>query len=161
MNKEKSKKYLSMSVRTPEDLCAVMDEAILAMGVEKADENEFGEKVAVLPSKYAICQEINDICQSITHNPFNKNPQVDSISVDKVEEVDDGDHYVATFFGGANGGGGDDKLQTYLLIIRKLVAGMSERLEGEVWLVDWKNDCADDVWSLRLGFRVGDKFLKV
>lgn len=71
MNKEKSKKYLSMSVRTPEDLCAVMDEAILAMGVEKTDENEFGEKVAVLPPKHAICETMNDICQSISESEMN------------------------------------------------------------------------------------------
>lgn len=35
MDYGKSKKYLSMSVRTTEDLCAVMDEAILATRVPR------------------------------------------------------------------------------------------------------------------------------
>ena len=27
----------------------------------------------------------------------------------------------------------------------------------DVWMIDWDNDCCDDVWTLRLGLELSDK----
>lgn len=61
---------------------------------------------------------------------------------------------IVTLFGGANGGGmrGGCNLKYYLCLVRKLLeklVGVCKPFE-DAWLIDWDNDCADDVWTLRL-----------
>jgi len=120
---------------------------------EKFQKNEFGEKVEAITdtNDYRLSQ-INKICRDLQINPFEDGPKVDRIKVSSLESVNDGDHYVLTVYGGANGGGGDKKWQDYFMLIRKFFAAISEKFHTRVWMVDWKNDCADDVWYLRLGF---------
>lgn len=68
-----------------------------------------------------------------------------------------------TIFGGANGGGmqGGCNLKHYLCLVRKLL----EKLVGvckpfaDAWLIDWDNDCADDVWTLRFVLKPSDETL--
>ena len=60
---------------------------------------------------------------------------------------------IVTVFGGANGGGmqGGCNFKYYLCLVRKML----QKLVGcckpfdDAWLIDWDNDCADDVWTLR------------
>ena len=56
-----------------------------------------------------------------------------------------------TLFGGCNGGGSPRKIITYLAVVKKFAKKLLERF-GHVWLIDWTNDCADDVWTVRLAF---------
>lgn len=55
-----------------------------------------------------------------------------------------------TISGGANGSG---DLVKYISLIKKLAKAMKERF-ADVWLLDWANDCCDDVWTLRLCFKL-------
>ena len=39
----------------------------------------------------------------------------------------------------------------YLSVVKKLAKKLMD-VFGDCWLVDWSNDCLDDVWTVRLGF---------
>jgi hypothetical protein len=58
-------------------------------------------------------------------------------------------YYIATIFGGDNGSGNWKK---YLNEVKKLVNELSKKF-SDVWIVDWWNDCLDDVYTLRVGVR--------
>lgn len=48
----------------------------------------------------------------------------------------------------------------YLSVVKKLAKKLID-VFGDCWLVDWSNDCLDDVWTVRLGFAdVNDLFKK-
>ena len=54
-------------------------------------------------------------------------------------------YYIAKFYGGLNGSG---KWKNYVDEIKKLFTSLKDS-----WLIDLENDCCDDVWVLRIGFR--------
>ena len=56
-------------------------------------------------------------------------------------------YYVLTVAGGLNGRG---QLLFYLEDVAKLVRKLMTRF-NYVWLIDWINDCPDDVFSLKIG----------
>ena len=66
------------------------------------------------------------------------------------ESEDDGRYFILTVEGGLNGCG---KLLFYLEDVAKLVKKLMTRFTY-VWLIDWENDCPDDVFRLRLGLRL-------
>ena len=77
-------------------------------------------------------------------------PNTDSaISIKEIslEDVYDPEsaHYIVTLYGGLNGCG---EFFDYLKDVQYIVL----HLEG-AWLIDWINDCPDDVWVLRIGVR--------
>lgn len=85
----------------------------------------------------------------------NYNKVIDSlkpagVALHSVEEKDDYD--ILTFYGGLNGRG---DFYRYL----EQVMGIVSRLELEfnvmwdIWLINWINDCLDDVWTLKIGIR--------
>lgn len=57
-------------------------------------------------------------------------------------------HYIARIYGGLNGSG---EWNDYLLDMISLVNILREHFKN-VYFVDLKNDCADDVFTLRIGF---------
>ena len=54
-------------------------------------------------------------------------------------------HYIITLYGGLNGRG---KFFDYLRDVQYIVSHLKD-----AWLIDWINDCPDDVWVLRIGVR--------
>lgn len=58
-----------------------------------------------------------------------------------------GDHYVAYIYGGENGTG---SWKDYSEFLTSLFANLDERS----MLIDLTNDCADDVWTLRITFYI-------
>lgn len=58
-----------------------------------------------------------------------------------------GDYDILTIGGGANGTG---NLSDYLQEVTSIVNNLKKK-KCIVWLIDWINDCLDDVWTLRLG----------
>lgn len=67
------------------------------------------------------------------------------------EESEDGERYfILTVDGGLNGCG---SILFYMEDIVKLIKKLMLRF-GSVWLIDWKNDCPDDLFRLRLGLRL-------
>lgn len=61
------------------------------------------------------------------------------------EIVNKGNHYVVTLYGGLNGCG---RLHNYLNDVQEIINQFNN-----VWLVNWDNDCPDDVWVLKIGVR--------
>lgn len=116
--------------------------------------NEFGEEQKKVGSGSKVWKRVSAICDSVQKDPDEKGPKKDSATLEVMHEV--GDHYVAVICGGANGSG---EWTQYLALMKKLAAGLKKEF-GDVWLLDLANDCADDVWSLRLCFRDGEKDTK-
>lgn len=61
------------------------------------------------------------------------------------EIVNKGDHYVLKFCGGLNGCG---RLHNYLNDVQEIINQFDN-----VWLINWDNDCLDDVYVLKIGIR--------
>lgn len=61
------------------------------------------------------------------------------------EIINKGNHYVVTLYGGLNGCG---RLHNYLNDVQEIINQFDN-----VWLVNWDNDCPDDVWTLKIGIR--------
>jgi len=76
-----------------------------------------------------------------------------------IHKVEDGP-YIINFGGGANGGGGDKKRVTYLALVKKVVKKIQEEFK-HVWMLDWTNDCPDDVWTLRICVNPEDEETKL
>lgn len=73
--------------------------------------------------------------------------KLERIDVHSVEKQPEG-HYIATIYGGLNGPG---SWEVYIRQICMIV----DSLSGS-WVIDLINDCLDDIWTLRLGFRLED-----
>lgn len=71
------------------------------------------------------------------------------VSLESVEEMDDYD--ILTIHGGLNGSGDFHYYLTQILAI--VLQFESELNVNDIWLIDWINDCPDDVWTLRIGVR--------
>lgn len=61
-----------------------------------------------------------------------------------IYKVDNDDRYVAYIHGGENGTG---EWKDYMEYLKRLFTNINDS-----WLLDLENDCADDVWTLRLAF---------
>ena len=86
----------------------------------------------------------------------NYNKIIDSLNLTKislhsVEEKDDYD--ILTIYGGLNGKG---DFLSYMSQVATIVWNL-ENLDlvkvRDIWLIDWINDCPDDIWTLRIGIR--------
>lgn len=71
------------------------------------------------------------------------------IRAEKVERFDGYD--IITIHGGFNGTG---YFGTYIAQVHEILTKLSLTYNisiDDIWLVDWINDCPDDVWTLRIG----------
>ena len=120
---------------------------------EDKDENEFGEKWHKIDNNHYVCSIIQQAIADcvVDSDPAKNHRDVDSLHLQSVHQIDPNGHYIACFGGGANGGGPDHKWEIYLALVKKLVRKLNEKF-GKVWLLDFDNDCCDDVWTLRLCF---------
>ena len=65
------------------------------------------------------------------------------ITLDEI--INKNNHYVVTLYGGLNGYG---RLHNYLNDIQEIINQFDN-----VWLINWDNDCLDDIWALKIGIR--------
>lgn len=110
--------------------------------------NQWGENWKKLDKEHYVTATVQEIVDDICIEPYEMYP--DNLKLSSVHQVEDGGHFIITIFGGCNGGGDNKKLVLYLAAVKKLVKRLVEKF-GRVWLIDWDNDCLDDVWTLRLG----------
>lgn len=110
--------------------------------------NQWGENWKKLDNEHYVTATVQEIVDDICIEPYEMYP--DNLKLSSVHQVEDGGHFIITIFGGCNGGGDNKKLVLYLAAVKKLVKRLVEKF-GHVWLIDWDNDCLDDVWTLRLG----------
>ena len=118
---------------------------------EDKEENQFGEKWRKIDCKHYIYDIVERAISDCMIDPDSQHLEVDRLSLNSIHQVDSDGHYIACIFGGANGGGPDHKWEIYLALVKKLVRKLNEKF-GKVWLLDFDNDCCDDVWTLRLCF---------
>lgn len=73
------------------------------------------------------------------------------VSLHSVEGKDDYD--ILTLYGGLNGKGDFlNYMRQVITIIHNLESQGLSKVK-DIWLIDWINDCPDDVWTLRIGIR--------
>ena len=62
-------------------------------------------------------------------------------------------YYILQMYLGDNGGG---KWENYFSEMLEFVNNMKEK-GYDIWMIDWINDCADDVSTIQFGFREENK----
>ena len=100
--------------------------------------------------KNEVINTIMSICNSL-------NLQFSNIGISDIKLMDVADfeeeyvsyktYYILDFYGGLNGGG---KFLFYLQDVEVLVKALMCFFD-RVWLINWSNDCADDVFDLQIG----------
>ena len=111
--------------------------------------NQWGERWFKVPNNDAMSEIVDEIVKDCCADP-DLDFMPDNIRLSSLHRVEGG-YYIATVFGGCNGGGDYRKTIVYLSVVKKFAKKLLEKF-GRVWLVDWKNDCCDDVWTVRIAF---------
>ena len=122
--------------------------------------NQWGERWQSLSRTNWLFNTIEEAAKDCQIDLFDDGPKLERLGIDSIHMVKSG-NLIVTIFGGANGGGmvGGCNLKHYLCLVRKLL----EKLVGcckpfsDAWLIDWDNDCCDDVWTLRLVLKPNDE----
>ena len=124
--------------------------------------NQYGEKWERLSGTF-LNSVIESIMKDIQIDPTEDSPKLESLSLGSLHICEDG-HLIATIYGGANGGGlrgVESNWPYYLSLVRKFLGRLLNYDNGnmfnDVWLIDWNNDCCDDVWTLTLGISLSDE----
>ena len=88
---------------------------------------------------------VNEFYGDFTNLMFNSFEEVKNDKDDEFSEP----YYILTVGGGLNGRG---EFLFYLEDVAKLIKKLMVRF-NHVWLIDWYNDCPDDVFSLKIGLK--------
>ena len=114
--------------------------------------NQWGEKWQRLKPNDWLFAIVNDAAKDCQIDPYEDGPRLERLHINSVHLLNNG-NLIVTVFGGANGGGmqGGCNLKYYLCLIRKMLGNLVGCCKpfADAWLIDWDNDCADDVWTLR------------
>ena len=114
--------------------------------------NQWGEKWQRLKQTDWLYSLVDKAAKDCQIDLYEDGPSLEKLHISSVHILKNR-NLIVTVFGGANGGGmqGGCNLKHYLCLVRKLLG----KLVGcclpfeDAWLIDWDNDCADDVWTLR------------
>jgi hypothetical protein len=125
-------------------------------------ENQYGEKWQRVTDTY-LNAVIDGIMRDIRIDPSDEGMRIERISISDLHICEDG-HLVLEVFGGANGGGFtgvESNWPFYLSLVKKFLVKLLDYNNGnffkDVWLIDWDNDCCDDVWTMNLGLTLSDE----
>ena len=126
-------------------------------------ENQYGEKWMRLQSTY-LNGILDFIMKDIRVDSSDEDgPRMERMSLGDLHICEDG-HLIAEIYGGANGGGlrgVESNWPFYLALVKKFLLKLLDYDNGDffkdVWMIDWDNDCCDDVWTLTLGITLSDK----
>jgi len=105
------------------------------------DFDEHWEKVSKEDPAYKY------ITERIPRQKLNNSGENRQPTVSDVFKADD--HYIAYIYGGENGPGNWKNYSNFL-------SDLFQNL-NQAWMIDLSNDCADDVWTLRMGFDIKEK----
>lgn len=112
---------------------------------------EFGENWKEVSHDHYLHSQVDDIIEDVQLQP-DEDHRADSLSLGGLWKVND--HYVVKLYGGTNGSQDTRITLAYLAVVRKFAKKMlDDGVAEDIWLIDWKNDCADDVWTVRLAFK--------
>ena len=119
--------------------------------------NQWGEEWKKLSSDNYIVAFIERIADDCRIDPTESGPTIDRLGINSVHIVKSSSNLIVTVFGGANGGSiaGESNFKIYLAIVKKFISKLLEdkRMFTDSWLIDWSNDCCDDVWTLRFALK--------
>ena len=105
---------------------------------------ETDERLELEKEIKSFLKEINDSNTKLDFDKFER-------MVEDEDECSDSQmYYILSLYGGLNGRG---QFLFYLEDVAKLVKKLMIRFD-RIWLIEWKNDCPDDVFSLKLGMRI-------
>ena len=102
-------------------------------------DNDFNEQWECIGHKTKVFKDFEKIVSKASTSRS-------KLSLGEVAKVKGTDHYVAMVYGGLNGKG---DWNNYFKDLTKFIGSF----DYDIWLIDIKNDCADDVFTARLGFR--------
>ena len=141
MDKKAFQKYLATGKYVP-----VMDTAD-----DKNPGDEFNEEWKGVPLNSPLRTKIKRVIEDCQLQP-DESLREDSLSMMGLFTSDE--HFIVRLSGGTNGSPDKRKILAYLALVRKFCKKMlDDNIAEKIWLIDWKNDCADDVWYVRLGFK--------
>lgn len=123
--------------------------------------NKYDEVEHVLHKDDRISKRIDLFCKKINGNKVNSSGfhGNSNISLEYVSRIDPDceetkPHYIAHVHGGLNGPGHWDK---YLKDLARLILMMNDNIFDHAYVCEIDNDCADDVFTARIGFRLRKK----
>ena len=104
----------------------------------------------------------DDKLKSLDHNHLaygviNDSMKNDGLRLVDVSSVEGKPYFIAEIAGGDNGSNDQQKWLRYLETVQRFIAQMFAHGCKDVWLVDFTNDCPDDVFCLHLAFRLEDE----
>lgn len=141
MDKKAFQKYLATGKYVP-----VMDTVD-----DKNPGAEFKEEWKGVPLNSPLRTKIKRVIDDCQLQP-DESLREDSLSMMELFTSDE--HFIVRLSGGTNGSPDERKILAYLALVRKFCKKMlDDRIAEDIWLIDWKNDCADDVWYVRIGFK--------
>lgn len=124
--------------------------------------NQWGEKWQKLKQTDWLYALVDDAAKDCQIDLYEDGPRLESLNISSIHILKNR-NLIVTIFGGANGGGmrGGCNLKHYLCLIRKLIGKLVGCCKpfADAWLIDWDNDCADDVWTLRFVLKPSDETL--
>ena len=120
--------------------------------LDDKEKNEWGEEWQLLDHRHFLYHVIEEICDDCMLDPQGDH-DVDSIYLYDIHYVINAGHYIVHLHGGMNGGQVREKLVKYFSLVKKFAKKLlsNDDIIESVWLIDFCNDCCDDVWDLRLG----------
>jgi len=126
--------------------------------IKKIQRENFKEGETTNPKK-KLCKEVEKLVNKAVKKTYNDTTKLslmnDGVCIDK---------YGTKVFMLSGGRNGDGKWNEYLQTLAQFTVELIDMLQttyskdADVWLVDLKNDCADDVFYPVFGFRVGEDF---
>ena len=115
--------------------------------------NQWGEKWKKLENENWITSYIEQLADDCMIDPTENGPKIDRLGISSVHVVENTGNLIVTVFGGANGGRitGESNFKIYLAVVKKFISKLldDKHVFVDAWLIDWDNDCCDDVWTLR------------
>ena len=126
--------------------------------IKKIQRENFKESETTNPKK-KLCKEVEKLVNKAVKKTYNDTTKLslmnDGVCIDK---------YGTKVFMLSGGRNGDGKWNEYLQTLAQFTVELIDMLQttyskdADVWLVDLKNDCADDVFYPVFGFRIGEDF---
>lgn len=128
--------------------------------------NQWGNKWKKLDNDNWIVEFIRQKAADCRIDPTEDGPSIDRLNIDSVHLIEKSGNLIVTVFGGANGGQitGQSNFKIYLAVVKKFISKLLladyPQTFTDAWLIDWDNDCCDDVWTLRFALKPSDDTIR-
>ena len=120
---------------------------------DKKPQNQWGEPWRILDNTNWLRNSIESVANDCRIDPSNDSLKIDRLTIDCIHLLEDTGNLIVSIFGGANGGSivGHCNFTIYLALVKKFICKLLDHslsLFEDAWLIEWDNDCCDDVWTI-------------